>query len=55
MKSNISDKAKGTVQKGKDKYDEIAVEQIDKSKLEGEGACETIVGKDEKEVCEVRT
>jgi uncharacterized protein YjbJ (UPF0337 family) len=55
MKSKISGKAEGTCREAKGKDKDYSGKQIDTSKLEGEGACEKIVGKDEKEVCKVKT
>jgi uncharacterized protein YjbJ (UPF0337 family) len=55
MKSNISNKAEGKFKDEMNKNTASAGKQIDKSKLEAEGACEIIVGKDEEEVCAVRT
>ena len=55
MKSNIGDKAEEKFREEMEKDKKKAVKQIDKSKLEVEGACEIIAGKDEKEVCETRT
>jgi hypothetical protein len=52
MSSNIKDKAEG-IYPADDK--KISGEKIDKSKFEGEGACEKIVGEDEKKVCEVKS
>jgi hypothetical protein len=54
MESNIGNKAEKKFKGEMDKKKK-AGEQIDKSKLEAEGACEIIVGKDEEEVCMTKT
>jgi uncharacterized protein YjbJ (UPF0337 family) len=51
MTSNISDKTEKKFQEVKS----VIGEQNDNAKLEAEGACENIVGKDEKKVCEVKS
>jgi len=53
--SNINDKAEKKFRKEIEKDQKKAGEQIDKSKLEVEGTCKIIAGKDEKEVCETKT
>ena len=55
MGSNINDKAEKKFRKEIEKDQKKAGEQIDKSKLEVEGTCKIIAGKDEKEVCETKT
>jgi hypothetical protein len=55
MTLNISKKAE---EKFKEKMDENKAndgEQIDASKLEAEGTCEIIAGKEQEKVCEVKT
>jgi uncharacterized protein YjbJ (UPF0337 family) len=55
MTPNISGQAEKKFKEkmGKDKAN--AGEQIDTSKLEAEGTCEIIVGKDKEKVCEIKT
>jgi len=54
MGSNIGDKAEKKFKEDIDNKKK-AGEQIDKSKLEAEGTCEIIAGKDEEEVCATKT
>jgi uncharacterized protein YjbJ (UPF0337 family) len=55
MKSKISNKAEKKFKEEMNKNKANAGKQIDKSKLEAEGACEIIVGKEQEKICEVKT
>jgi uncharacterized protein YjbJ (UPF0337 family) len=55
MQPNISNKPEEKFKKEMEKNKKSAGEQVDTSKLEAEGTCEIVVGKDEKEVCDVKT
>jgi hypothetical protein len=55
MKSSISDNAEKKFKEEMKKDKTNAGEKIDKSKLEAEGACEIIAGKDEEKVCATKT
>lgn len=54
MGSNIGNKAEKEFKEEMAKKKKAGA-QIDKSKLEAEGTCEIISGKDEEEVCEIKT
>jgi hypothetical protein len=55
MNSITKEQEAKKLHEAKNKDKEIAGDQMDKSKLESEGACKKIIGKDENEVCDVKT
>jgi hypothetical protein len=54
MTLNITSKAEEKFKEKMDKDKANDGEQIDTSKLEAEGTCEIIAGKDQEQVCEIK-
>jgi uncharacterized protein YjbJ (UPF0337 family) len=54
MKSSIRDKAEGTFHEVKGKINEVAGKLSDNPKLEAEGTVETIAGKVQKKISQVK-
>jgi uncharacterized protein YjbJ (UPF0337 family) len=55
MEANTKNKMAGIYREVKDKDKKNAGEKSNVKNLEAEGACETIVGKDEDMACQVKT
>jgi hypothetical protein len=55
MQENISNTVEDKFKEEMDKTKQNAGEEIDKSKLESEDACEIIVGKDQEDICKVKS